>query len=135
MSMHPNYILPPKSETHAQLARELIANRSVISDETGLNNYQKMEFIREVFGSTDATIFSEIAYEQIYIDDTARTCEAASFVAELRTQYLAKMLDEKPADARSHYLYLVNRQWCVRLRERSRMQAYNKMSRKYGRMH
>jgi len=129
--------MPPRdalTEEHVQLAALICEDEKTISDGAGYHNKHKWERVKEVFKADKATIFSDINYQDWFHKDDPRTCEAASFMADLRVQWLTKMLEDYPASFGLHNFYLVNQQWYVRLRERARMHVLGELIKRHGKL-
>lgn len=117
-SLYPNYILPPTSDREARLAQRIVEDDKTVTDSSGANNKSKWEFAISVFDCGDCTLFSHIPYELIYESDDPMKCDAGSCVADLRAQYLSEILEANPTDLEAHALYVKNKQWYGKLRER-----------------
>ena len=119
-----NYMIEDVSEQHLQVGTSICADEKTVTDSTGLSNKEKWNKVEEIFKTDKATIFASIDYEGIYHEDQARNCEGAAYVAELRAQFFSKMLSMEPSNRQYHALYLQNRVWQVRLRERANMDVF-----------
>lgn len=117
MSNFFNYMPATASEDEMRLANEICARESV-SDATKRTNAQKWTHVQEVYRNYECNLFSAIDYDSILKRDSLVECEAASFVAELRSQFLEEVLRTDATNSGAHILYLINRIWYVRLRER-----------------
>lgn len=115
---YPNYILPPTSDREARLAQRIVEDDKMISDASGNDNKSKWAFATSVFECEDCTLFSHIPYELIYDSDDPMRCDAGACVADLRSQYLRELLEANPTDLEAHALYVKNRQWYGKLKER-----------------
>lgn len=126
-----NYMLDDITEEHLQLANTLCNDEKTVTDQSGMSNKAKWERALEIFMAGDkATIFSQVDYESIYRDDQARNCEGASYIADLRAQFFERMLKKDPANQKYHALYVQNRVWQVRFRERAFMDILSEVAKK-----
>lgn len=131
-----DYMPKPSSEDDIQLSNNITSDKSIISDESGIPNVRKWERIKEVFRTSDhVSLFSDMAYGEVFLNDENNTSEAAAFMADMRCQLLAYKLTKEPDSRELHRYYILNKQWYVRFRERSRMKFINESSRKFGILH
>jgi hypothetical protein len=77
------------------------------------------EFIGD--GLPAFSLFSFVSYEDIYAQDDGTKCIAASYIADLRAQFLEDTLEKSPNDMVAHALYIRNKQWQAKLRERANL--------------
>lgn len=118
-----NYMFSVASKEDMLHANALCADGKVFSDNSRMPNALKWQMAREFLAEGDAefTLFSPVSYEDIYEDDDATKCVAASYVADLRAQFLEDILDRRPTDMVAHALYVRNKQWQAKLRERANL--------------
>lgn len=130
-------MMPPKealTEEQIGWAANVCDDDKIITGDSILNNKQKWNRVKEVFKADKASLFSDIDYRDWFSKDDPRTCEAAAFFADLRAQWLAKMLDGNPTNPYLHRWYLLNKQWQVRLRERARMHVMGELIKRHGKL-
>jgi len=120
----------PENEHQAQVALRLLEDERRVTDDTGMTNADKWDRVVAVFKAEKATLFSKIDLMEIYSDDEHRTAEAAAHICDLRAQFFEIMLMEQPTNPLYHELYVQNRQWQVRLRERARLHGFAEAARK-----
>jgi hypothetical protein len=114
-----DFMPPAENPTHIEISQMIVGDKKYISDHSGYTNNEKWSLILNTFNAApDSTLFAELSYDEIYTDDDPAHAEAAAYLADLRTQYFNKLLEEK-FTPEHHMLYLVNRQWMVRFRERA----------------
>lgn len=106
------------SEDEMAMAENICRDETTFSDRSGLSNKQKWSAVVQVFDCADCSLFTEISFEEVYHGDDALKCTAAAHIADLRVQYLYRMLVKDPADGMAHMLYIRNRQWQARLMAR-----------------
>jgi hypothetical protein len=121
------YICVPDDHEDVAFSDAIANDKNLYSDpEMNVSNFDKWSHVKKVFNAEpDITIFAAIRYEVVYEMDDPVKSEAASYVADIRAQYLAKKL-EKCFTPEAHLLYLRNVQWMVKLREQSRLVAIQK---------
>lgn len=119
----PNYMPLHATEQQVQDAVKLTEDEDTVTDSSGLNNKEKWEKAKHVFNAPQASLFARLDYTEVYNDDVSRTAEAAYYIADLRKQYLSKLLDNNPGEDYEylHICYRENLVWLVRLRERARL--------------
>lgn len=105
------------------LSAKICSDEKTFSDSSGISNKDKWLFAMDVMECDDCSLFSEVSFEQIYMEDDPLFCEAAAYIADLRSQFLLKELEKFPRSLESHQLYIRNRQWYARLREHQSLQA------------
>ncbi len=118
-----NYIFSTVNKEDVDMADRICADTRSYSDGSRMPNKAKFAFAKEFLTEGDAefSLFSSVSYEDIYADDKPDKCLAASYVADLRTQFLADILNRNPNDMTAHALYLRNKVWQVKLRERANL--------------
>jgi hypothetical protein len=121
-----NYMPDTATEEDFATANAICAETSV-SDASKKTNAQKWEFVKKVFSAHDCNLFSGINYENVYLRDNALACEAAAYVADLRSQYLEESLKVRPEDSTLHILFVINRIWSVKFRERVNLSNLEKV--------
>lgn len=122
-----DFMPQPESATHVQLGQEIVDNERYCSDHSGYSNKMKWASAMNTFGAPEGTtLFAQLNYEEVYKLDDAAKCEAAAYIADLRAQYFAKLIEETFTPER-HLLYLANRQWQVRFRERAALAGVQHM--------
>jgi len=126
-----NYMLEEVTEEYLQLGNTVCDDEKTVTDQSGMSNKAKWDKALGIFMANEkATLFSQIDYESIYRDDQARNCEGASYVADLRAQFFDKLLKKAPGNAQYHALYVQNRVWHVRFRERAFMDLFSEVAKK-----
>ncbi|MGD9670113.1 MAG: hypothetical protein AB7U75_13785 [Hyphomicrobiaceae bacterium] len=120
------YEFASMSENDIEGANRVCNDRDRVTDDSGATNQDKWLFASRILneGETPFSIFDVIDFEKVYFGSDYITCEAAAIVAELRTQYLQDQLDANPNDLHAHNLYVKNRLWQTRLRERHVLRNY-----------
>lgn len=128
MSEHPiyNYMPPEATEEDLIVCARICDDPIFVSDATGLTNFDKWNHTKRVFDATNANLFSIISFEAIYANDEVVACEAASFMADLRVQFFEHYLATEKDDLNLHMLWLRNKQWYVKLRERANLRHVTK---------
>ena len=116
-----NYMPNVASDQEFHIAAQIVSDATLHSDDAGLSNREKWLYLTETFKCPEATLFSTLSYETIYSQDTARGARAGSFMADLRLQYLRRVLANDPMDHGAHQHYITNLKWFVKLRERARI--------------
>ncbi|MFM7012591.1 MAG: hypothetical protein ACKO0Z_25210 [Betaproteobacteria bacterium] len=124
-----NYMPSTATEDEINLARAVCA-RETVSDSSKLTNSQKWAHVQEVYRKYDSSLYSGIDYEATYTRDNLVECEAASFVADLRAQFLEEILKQEPLNPGAHVLFLLNKTWHVRFRERVELALSEKAMKK-----
>ena len=101
---------------------------NTISDERlPLSNRDKWEFAKLVLDCPRCTLLSRISFEDIYAQDDQRSSTAGAYVADLRVQFFKRRIEKKLGDiAYNHTMYLINKQWFVRMREQASLSAASK---------
>jgi hypothetical protein len=130
MRPNPNYMPAFPTPDDLDLSERICADDKVFSDSSGISNRDKWTFAMDVMECDDCSLFSDLSFEQIYAEDDPLMCEAAAFIADLRSQYLQRQLDKFPSSLESHQLYVRNRQWYARLRERASLVALEELSKR-----
>ena len=116
-----NYMIAAPTEEDVSLASDLCSNDSIFSDGTRLCNAEKWKYSGAILERGEATLFSPISYEDIYLTDDTVKCLAAAYVADLRLQFLSMRLIRNPADMVAHKLYLSNAIWMSKLNQRAQL--------------
>lgn len=118
-----NYMLSTATSDQFARAVVLCTDMQKFSDGSRVPNAAKWTMVMEFLGggSSDFTLFSPVSYEEIYESDDATACIAASYMADLRIQLLDDIIARNPKDMVAHALYVRNRQWQVKLRERANL--------------
>jgi hypothetical protein len=125
-----NYMPAFPSPDDLDLSARICADDKIFSDSSGISNRDKWNFAMDVMECDDCSLFSALSFEEIYAQDDPMMCEAAAFIADLRSQYLLRQLDRYPASLESHQFYVRNRQWYSRLRERTSLAALEEISKR-----
>lgn len=114
-----NYVQPMTPED-VVVAMRMAKSEAIYSDESTLNNAEKWSQINAILKANDIT--ADVDYEAEFLGADADRCRAAWFMADIRTQVLRITLDNV-RDYRKrlalHHLWLINKQWTVRLRDRA----------------
>jgi len=118
--------VPPEMTEDAQraatIAHAIVENESVFSRQGEPSNAHKMMHIRSVFNSNEATIHQPCELSHIFTGNLPGMQQAAAFLADLRCQYIKKLLEENIINPMVGNLWLWrNRVWYVRLREQMSM--------------
>lgn len=115
----PNYMPAYATPEDLDLSARICSDDKTISDTSGLTNRAKWEFAMSIFDCPECTLFSALSFEDVYALDDPDKAVAASYIADLRTQFLAKQLKQYPANLEVHELYIRNRQWQARFASRA----------------
>lgn len=116
-----NYMPTEASDADLKLCGRICRDDKKFSDASGLSNKAKWETVQYVFDSDECNLFSIISFETIYQNDEPNACNAAAYMADLRVQFLEHHLMTEDDDIALHNLWMINKQWYVRLRERANL--------------
>lgn len=109
----------PKAQAIAQSIIESDASFSNIGEPC---NSDKMRHFRNIFGLPNADLQTLVPLKDAWNEGTPPQQQAASFISDLRCQYIFKLIEEGLLPAEDGWLlYLRNRIWHVRLREQMRL--------------
>jgi hypothetical protein len=129
MELPKNYMPTEPSREDVDACNTICNDDKIFSDQSGLSNKDKWDYVQQVFNCDgQCNLFSAISFENIYQeDDVTRAC-AASYIADLRVQYLRAVLIKKPVDLTTHMFYVRNKQWWAKLRERVNLKRFSDMA-------
>lgn len=116
-----NYMPPEATDDDLKVCKRICRDKNKFSDASGMSNFDKWENVQYVFDNTNCNLFSIISFETIYHNDEPTACNAASFMADLRTQFLEEQMRTEGDDIHLHALWMINKQWYVKLRERANL--------------
>lgn len=112
----------PSSYTQEDLeeCNKLCSDASIFSDDTGISNADKWQIVNKVFMCSEETgnLFSAVSFDDIFASDDVFICEAAGYIADLRSQFFEQRLQKYPNDFEYHHFYIMNKRWYGRFRER-----------------
>lgn len=116
-----NYMPTEATEADLKLCGRICRDAKKFSDASGMSNKDKWETVQYVFDSEECSLFSIISFETIYENDEPNACNAAAHMADLRTQFFEHYLQTEREDMHLHALWVINKQWYVKLRERANL--------------
>lgn len=106
----------------ASMEAAISEHEAIFSQPNEPSNYDKLCHIRNVFDNQAATVTMRFPYEDIFKSNDVTLYQAASFIADLRCQYIAALIRDSLIDEYSGWLYyLRNRTWYLRMREQMRL--------------
>lgn len=124
---HFGAIDPTTDELIAEMDRVSNCPNTISDERLPINNRDKWEFAKLVLNCPRCNLLSRISFEDIYSQDDVRSSTAGSYVADLRAQFFRRRIEKKIGDiAYNHTMYLLNKQWWVRMREQAALSAASK---------
>lgn len=105
-------------EGSLQVALGICANPDTFSDASGMSNQDKWRCVVAVFQCPECSLFSDFSFDEAYDTDHPAIAEAAWYAADLKAQFYAREVEQRPTDISAHRAFLENRQWSTRFRER-----------------
>lgn len=116
-----NYMIDKPTEEDLNAAERLCNDERAYSDGSRLSNEEKWRYATAILEREKPTLFTPISYEDVYEEDDPVKCLAASYVADLRLQFLTSRLSKNPADMVAHSLYMYNTTWHAKLSKRTQI--------------
>lgn len=124
-----NYMIDQPTPEDLALSDRICQDTKTFSDSSGMSNGDKWAFAMDVMECDDCNLFSALSFEDVYMIDDPLRCEAACYVADLRSQFLQRHLLRNPLDMESHLLYVKNKQWYARFKNRMALQMLEEHTR------
>lgn len=114
--------LPPDATSNAaraaEIAQEVLASDATFSHPGEPSNAMKIQHIREQFNCPQCGMHDVLPYAAVFLSTDPGKQQAGSFLADLRCQYIKRVLDEGLIPKLVGWmLYTRNRVWYVRMRE------------------
>jgi hypothetical protein len=85
-------------------------------DESITSNKRRWDFIESTYEKDGCNLFSNLDYREALAQANPQYIQAASFMADMRTEFLQQELDRDETALGLHRMYLKNLIWATRLR-------------------
>jgi hypothetical protein len=103
----------------------------ITDDDESINaNKRRWSFIESTFDKEGCNLFSNLDYKEALAQDKLQFIQAASFMADMRAEFLQQELDRDNAAMGLHRLFLKNLIWATRLRFHLEVNAIPENNRK-----